>query len=60
VTDQVSKLVQIVRSSPSVIAPLIGQKDPKHVEQNLRISDIQPLNTIEFKEAVKVLLKGNS
>jgi aryl-alcohol dehydrogenase-like predicted oxidoreductase len=59
-TDQVSKLVQIIRSSPSVIAPLIGQKDPKHVEQNLRISDIQPLNTIEFKEAVKVLLKGNS
>src|SRR6266508_3348294 len=31
VTDPVSKLVQIIRSSPSVIAPLIGQKKPEHV-----------------------------
>ncbi|MDW0282958.1 MAG: aldo/keto reductase, partial [Nitrososphaeraceae archaeon] len=37
-TDQVSKLLQIIRSSPSVIAPLIGQKQPHHVEQNLKIS----------------------
>jgi hypothetical protein len=25
--DQVTKLIQIIRSSPSVIAPLIGQKN---------------------------------
>jgi aryl-alcohol dehydrogenase-like predicted oxidoreductase len=59
-TDQVSKLIQIVRSSPSVIAPLIGQKNPKHVAQNLRISETSPLNAKDFNEAVKVLLKGNS
>jgi aryl-alcohol dehydrogenase-like predicted oxidoreductase len=59
-TDQVSKLLQIVRSSPSVIAPLIGQKNSKHVEQNLMISETPPLNTKDFNEAIEVLLKGNS
>ena len=59
-TDQVSKLLQIVRSSPSVIAPLIGQKNPKHVEQNLMISNTQPLNTKDFNDAIEVLLKGNT
>jgi aryl-alcohol dehydrogenase-like predicted oxidoreductase len=58
-TDQVSKLLQIIRSSPSVIAPLIGQKQPHHVEQNLKISTISPLDTQAYKEAVDVLLGGN-
>jgi len=58
-TDQVSKLLQIIRSSPSVIAPLIGQKQPHHVEQNLKISSISPMDTQAYKEAVDVLLGGN-
>jgi aryl-alcohol dehydrogenase-like predicted oxidoreductase len=59
-TDQVAKLVQVIRSSPSVIAPLIGHKKPEHVEQNLKVANIPPLNDIEFKKAVEALLKGNS
>jgi aryl-alcohol dehydrogenase-like predicted oxidoreductase len=59
-TDQVAKLVQVIRSSPSVIAPLIGHKKPEHVEQNLMVANIPPLSDIEFKKAVGVLLKGNS
>lgn len=59
-TDQVAKLVQVIRSSPSVIAPLIGYKKPEHVEQNLMLANIPPLNNIEFRKAVQVLLKGNS
>jgi aryl-alcohol dehydrogenase-like predicted oxidoreductase len=59
-TDQVSKLLQIVRSSPSVIAPLVGHKEPNHVEQNLKISSIPPLNSNEYKEAVEILLRGSS
>ncbi|HZA06885.1 MAG TPA: aldo/keto reductase [Nitrososphaeraceae archaeon] len=59
-TDQVAKLVQIIRSSPSIIAPLIGHKKPEHVEQNLMVANIPPLSDIEFKKAVEVLLKGNS
>jgi aryl-alcohol dehydrogenase-like predicted oxidoreductase len=59
-TDQVSKLLQIIRSSPSVIAPLVGQKKPDHVEQNLKICNVPPLDTKEYKEAIKILLRGNS
>jgi aryl-alcohol dehydrogenase-like predicted oxidoreductase len=53
-------LVQIIRSSPSVIAPLIGYKKPQHIEQNLKISNVPPLNDKEFKEAIQILLGGNS
>ncbi len=58
-TDQVVKLIQVIRSSPSVIAPLIGYKKPQHVEQNLKIANIPPLNDEEFKEVIHSLLKGN-
>ncbi len=54
-SDPVSKLVQFVRSSPSVIAPLIGQKRPEHVEENLKVANLPPLSGDEFKQAVKVL-----
>jgi len=55
VSDPVGKLVQIVRSSPSVIAPLIGQKKAEHVEENLKVANVPPLSAEEFKQAVKVL-----
>ena len=51
----VSKLVQIIRSSPSVIAPLIGQKNPKHVKENLKVADMPPLSEEEFYEAIRFL-----
>ncbi len=56
--DQVAKLIQIIRSSPSVIAPLIGQKKLEHVEQNLKIADIPPMDEAQYKEAIQILLKG--
>ena len=55
VTDPVAKLVQIIRSSPSVIAPLIGQKKAEHVEENLKAANMPPLSEEEFKHAVRVL-----
>jgi aryl-alcohol dehydrogenase-like predicted oxidoreductase len=55
VSDPVGKLVQIVRSSPSVIAPLIGQKKAEHVEENLKVANVPPLSAEEFKQAVRVL-----
>jgi aryl-alcohol dehydrogenase-like predicted oxidoreductase len=57
--DQVAKLVQIIRSSPSVIAPLIGYKKQEHVEQNLRIANVPPLSDNEFRDVVRALMKGN-
>jgi aryl-alcohol dehydrogenase-like predicted oxidoreductase len=54
-TEMVPKLLQIIRSSPSVIAPLVGQKKSEHVEENLRIARQSPLENAEFQEAVKML-----
>jgi aryl-alcohol dehydrogenase-like predicted oxidoreductase len=55
ITDPVAKLVQIVRSSPSVIAPLIGQKKAEHVEENLKTANMPPLSEEEFKQAIRIL-----
>ncbi|MDP8886304.1 MAG: aldo/keto reductase [Thermoproteota archaeon] len=55
VTDPVAKLLQIIRSSPSVIAPLIGQKKPEHVEENLKVANMPPLSEDEFQQAIRIL-----
>ena len=55
-TDSVAKLVQVIRSTPTVIAPLIGQKKPEHVEQNLKIANVPPMSIEEFKRAISILL----
>jgi aryl-alcohol dehydrogenase-like predicted oxidoreductase len=55
VDGNIAKLVQIIRSSPAVIAPLIGQKKQKHVEENLQVANIPPLSHEEFSNAVRIL-----
>ena len=55
ITDPVAKLLQIIRSSPSVIAPLIGQKKAEHVEENLKTANMPPLSEEEFEQAVRIL-----
>jgi aryl-alcohol dehydrogenase-like predicted oxidoreductase len=55
ITDPVAKLVQIIRSTPSVIAPLIGQKKAEHVEENLKTANMPPLSEEEFKQAIRIL-----
>jgi predicted aldo/keto reductase-like oxidoreductase len=55
ISDKIGKLVQIIRSSPSIIAPLIGQKRMEHVEENLKVANVPPLSSAEFKQAVNVL-----
>jgi aryl-alcohol dehydrogenase-like predicted oxidoreductase len=55
-TDPVAKIVQVIRSTPSVIAPLIGQKKPEHVERNLRLANMPPMLREEFKRAINILL----
>ena len=55
ISDPVAKLVQIIRSSPSVIAPLIGQKKAEHVEENLKTANMPPLSEEEFKQAIRIL-----
>ena len=54
-TDPVAKLLQIIRSSPSVVAPLIGQKRPEHVEENLKVANMPPLSEDELQQAIQIL-----
>jgi aryl-alcohol dehydrogenase-like predicted oxidoreductase len=58
-TGQVEKLVQIIRSTPSVISPLIGQKKPQHVQQNIKIAIVPPMSNLEYKEAIQKIFKTN-
>ena len=56
IKDPITKLLQIMRSSPSVVAPLIGHKKSDHVMENIRVATVPPLNESEFNEAVQILL----
>jgi len=42
--------IQFVRSNPGVIAPLVGHKNPRHVEENLQVASVPPLVLAEFEE----------
>ena len=49
-------LLQFIRSTPGVLAPLIGQKTELHVDENLEIMKINPMNKIQFDEFFKKLI----
>jgi len=49
------RALQFIRSSPGVLAPLIGQKSSEHVSENLEILNIPPLTEDEFIDLVKKL-----
>ena len=42
------RALQFIRSSPGVLAPLVGQKSPEHVSENLDIMNIPPINDTDF------------
>ena len=49
-------LLQFIRSTPGVLAPLIGQKSRTHVDENLEVMKINPMEKSEFDEFVKKLV----
>jgi len=49
------RALQFIRSSPGVLAPLVGQKSPEHVLENLEIMNIPPLTLDDFLDLVKKL-----
>ena len=49
------KLVQIARSTPGIIATLVGQKSKQHVMANLALSDKQPLTPGMFESLMAAL-----
>ena len=52
--NQLLKIVQITRSTPNVLAPLIGQKKPNHVKENIQLAKVAPLTIKEFSDATKI------
>ena len=49
------KLVQIARSTPGVVATLVGHKSKQNVLANTALSNVQPLTPQQF-ESVMVTL----
>ena len=49
------RALQFIRSSPGVLAPLVGQKTSDHVSENLEIMKIAPIQDDEFLTLVKKL-----
>lgn len=41
--------LQFVRSSPGILAPLVGHKSPDHVKENLALAEIPPYDLDKFK-----------
>ncbi len=49
------RALQFIRSTPGVLAPLVGQKSPEHVKENLEIMKINPMSEQELLDLVKKL-----
>ena len=49
------RAIQFVRSTPGVIAPLVGQKSPEHVNENLAVMTMPVLDENEFFDLIKRL-----
>ena len=49
------RALQFIRSSPGVLATLVGQKSSQHVTENLAIMNIPPLSDEDFLQLVKKL-----
>jgi len=53
------RLLQFVRSTPGITAPLIGQKSESHVDENMNVMKIPPLSKLEFDNLLKRMLNRN-
>ena len=51
-------LLQFVRSTPGITAPLIGHKLESHVKENMDVMKIPPLSDLEFNDLVKRMINN--
>ena len=49
------RALQFVRSTPGIIAPLVGQKSSSHVDENLELVKVPPMSESEFNQLVTSL-----
>jgi len=52
--NQLLKIIQITRSTPNILAALIGQKKLQHVKENIELAKVAPLDNSEFNNAIKI------
>jgi aryl-alcohol dehydrogenase-like predicted oxidoreductase len=50
--------LQFIRSTPGVVSPIVGQKNPDHVQENLEIMNIPPMQKEEFDGLVAKLVSS--
>lgn len=50
------RALQFIRSTPGVLAPLVGHKLESHVDENLQIMQIPPIEANEFSSLLKQLV----
>lgn len=48
--------LQFIRSTPGVLAPLVGHKSPSHVSENLAVMKIPPMSPDTFSDTLHKLL----
>ena len=53
------RLLQFVRSTPGITAPLIGHKSESHVKENMDIMKIPPLSESVFNDLIKKMVNRN-
>ena len=51
-------LLQFIRSTPGITAPLIGHKLESHVKENMDVMKIPPLTDLEFNDLVKRMINN--
>ena len=51
-------LLQFIRSTPGITAPLIGHKLESHVKENMDVMKIPPLSNLEFNDLVKRMINN--
>ncbi|MFQ6025039.1 MAG: aldo/keto reductase [Nitrosopumilaceae archaeon] len=49
------RALQFVRSTPGIVAPLVGHKTTSHVDENLELIQVSPMSEQEFNQLVKNL-----
>jgi len=47
-TTQAQRALQFVRSTPGVFAPLVGMRNPSHVDENAALCAVPPLGEAQF------------
>ena len=49
------RALQFVRSTPGILAPLVGQKSSSHVDENLELVKVAPMSESEFNQLITSL-----